>query len=234
MAPIPSEPNVGFLHPKVLLLSAGVSVSVFVSYRFYLRYVRRIRTYLDLTPEIIDNRRQLYGRVTRVGDGDNFRFYHTPGGIFMGWGWLRKIPVKRDELKDETLMIRLCGVDAPERAHWGNPAQPFSEEALLWLREYVNGKNVVVTPYSIDQYKRVVARAQVWKWTGKKDVSAEMLKMGLAVVYEGKTGAEFGTNESWYRSLEAKAKKLRKGVWSLGKKLTTPSEYKRVHYKGDS
>lgn len=151
----------------------------------------------------------------------------------MGWGWLRKIPVKRDELKDETLMIRLCGVDAPERAHWGNPAQPFSEEALLWLRGYVNGKNVVVTPYSIDQYKRVVARAQVWKWTGKKDVSAEMLKLGLGVVYEGKTGAEFGDNESWYRRLEARAKKLRKGVWSLGKKLTTPAEFKRVHYKGD-
>ena len=33
-------------------------------------------------------------------------------------GWLRKIPTTRKDLKDETLMIRLCGVDAPEGAHF--------------------------------------------------------------------------------------------------------------------
>ena len=106
--------------------------------------------------------------MTRVGDGDNFRFYHTPGGLLMGWGWLRKIPTTRKELKDETLMIRLCGIDAPEGAHFGKPAQPFADDALNWLRGYVDGKYVTITPYSIDQYKRVVARAQIWKWTGKK------------------------------------------------------------------
>lgn len=117
--------------------------------------------------------------MTRVGDGDNFRFYHTPGGLLMGWGWLRKIPTTRKELKDETLMIRLCGIDAPEGAHFGKPAQPFADDALNWLRGYVDGKYVTITPYSIDQYKRVVARAQIWKWTGKKDVSAEMLKQDM-------------------------------------------------------
>ncbi|KAK7680990.1 putative endonuclease lcl3 [Cerrena zonata] len=235
MAPIPHDKveEIGLLHPKVLLLLAGVTTSLFISYRFYRRYVRRIRNYLDLTPDILEGNRQLYGKVTRVGDGDNFRFYHTPGGVFMGWGWLRQVPTKRNELKDETLMIRLCGVDAPERAHWGKPAQPFSEEALGWLQDYVFGRYVVVTPYLIDQYKRVVARAQVWKWTGKKDVSAEMLKTGLGVVYEGKVGAEFGEQESWYRSLEARAKRFRRGVWSLGKNLTTPSEFKKIHYRND-
>ena len=106
--------------------------------------------------------------------------------MVFGWGWLRKIPTTRKDLKDETLMIRLCGVDAPEGAHFGKPAQPYSKEALYWLREYVDGKYVTITPYSIDQYKRVVARAQIWKWTGRKDVSAEMLKVGYAIVYEGK------------------------------------------------
>ncbi|KAK6465189.1 hypothetical protein DFJ63DRAFT_310290 [Scheffersomyces coipomensis] len=225
--------EVSLFHPKVLLLSAGVTTTVLLSYRFYRRYVRRIRNYLDITPEILDNHQRLYGYVTRVGDGDNFRFYHTPGGILMGWGWLRQIPTNRSLLKDETLMIRLCGVDAPERAHWGKPAQPFSEEALNWLHAYLNGRYVSITPFSIDQYKRVVARAQVWKWTGKKDVSAEMIKEGLAIIYEGKVGAEFGDNESFYRKLEAKAKSLKKGVWSLGKKLTTPGEFKKLYYRGD-
>ncbi|EGV61649.1 putative endonuclease lcl3 [Yamadazyma tenuis] len=222
--------DVTILHPKVLLLSAGITTSVIFGYRFYKRYLRRIRTYLDLTPDILDNHIQLYGRVTRVGDGDNFRFYHTPGGVLAGWGWLRHVPTARSALKDETLMIRLSGIDAPERSHWGKPAQPLSEEALEWLKSYVNGRNVVITPYSIDQYKRVVARAQVWQWTGRKDVSAQMIKEGLAVVYESKVGAEFGIYEGWYRSLEAKAKKLKKGVWGL-RKFQSPGAFKKMYYK---
>ncbi|KAL6015654.1 putative endonuclease lcl3 [Candidozyma auris] len=165
--------------------------------------------------------------MTRVGDGDNFKFYHTPGGVLLGWGWLRKIPTKPSVLKNETLMIRLCGVDAPENAHFGKPAQPYSKEALEWLKDFLLGRSVTITPYSIDQYKRVVARAQVWKWTGRKDVSAEMLRQGLGLVYEAKYGAEFGDNEAWYRKLEAKAKRKKKGLWSLGRKLVTPGEFKR-------
>ncbi|KAK6204496.1 uncharacterized protein RJT21DRAFT_116918 [Scheffersomyces amazonensis] len=228
-----AAPDISLFHPKVLLLSAGISTSIILGYRVYRRYIRRIRTYLDITPEILDKNHRLYGYVTRVGDGDNFRFYHTPGGILLGWGWLRQIPTGRTALKDETLMIRLCGIDAPERAHWGKPAQPYSEEALNWLNDYLIGRYVSITPYSIDQYKRVVARAEVWKWNGKKDVSAEMIKSGLAMVYEGKVGAEFGNNESWYRTLESRAKYLKKGLWSLGKKLTTPGEYKKIHYRGE-
>lgn len=145
----------------------------------------------------------------------------------LGWGWLRKIPTKPLVLKNETLMIRLCGVDAPENAHFGKPAQPYSKEALEWLKDFLLGRSVTITPYSIDQYKRVVARAQVWKWTGRKDVSAEMLRQGLGLVYEAKYGAEFGDNEAWYRKLEAKAKRKKKGLWSLGRKLVTPGEFKR-------
>ncbi|EGW32603.1 uncharacterized protein SPAPADRAFT_153741 [Spathaspora passalidarum NRRL Y-27907] len=230
MAPVTNTPpEVSILHPKVLLFTAGLTTSIFLSYRFYKRYIRRIRNYLDLTSSILNNRQSLYGYVTSVPDGDNFRFYHTPGGRLLGWGWLRSIPTTRAALKDETLMIRLCGVDAPECSHFGKPAQPYSQEALQWLREYINGRYVTITPYSIDQYKRVVARAQIWKWNGRKDVSAEMLKRGIAVVYEGKVGAEFGDNESWYRKLEAKAKKLKRGMWSLGKKLQTPSAYKKLY-----
>lgn len=219
--------SVSFLHPKVVLLSVGFTACGFLSYRMYARYVRRVRNYLDLTPEMMDGKRKLFGKVTRVGDGDNFRFFHTPGGIFLGWGWARHVPTARAALKDETLMIRLCGVDAPEGAHFGKPAQPYSGEALMWLRNYLDGRSVTITPFSIDQYKRVVARGQVWKWTGNKDISAEMLREGLGVVYEAKYGAEFGENELWYRQLEATAKRKKKGLWSLGKKLVTPGEYKK-------
>lgn len=222
--------EVTILHPKVLLLSAGITTSLIFGFKVYKRYLKRVSNYLDLTPDILENHRRLYGKVTRVGDGDNFRFYHTPGGIFTGWGWLRHVPTNRSELKDQTLMIRLLGVDAPERLHFGKPAQPMSEEALIWLQEYLNGRYVTITPYSIDQYKRVVARAQVWKWTGFKDVSAEMIKRGLAIIYESKYGAEFGDNEDWYRSLEKRAKRLKKGVWSL-RKFQTPGAFKKIYFK---
>ncbi|CAI5757007.1 unnamed protein product [Candida verbasci] len=231
MPPLPSTSigsDISIFHPKVLLLSASITTTIIFSIKFYRQYLKRIRTYLDITPRILDNNQKLYGYVTRVGDGDNFRFYHTPGGWLSGWGWLRKIPTASSILKDDTLMIRLCGIDAPERAHFGRPSQPYSEEALNWLKSYVENKFVTITPYSIDQYKRIVARAQVWKWSGKKDVSAEMLKQGLAVVYEGKIGAEFGDNEAWYKRIESRSKWLKKGIWSQ-KKLVTPGEFKKKH-----
>ncbi|KAI3402972.2 LCL3 [Candida oxycetoniae] len=234
ISPTTKGQDVGILHPKVLLFSAGIAVSAILGYRIYRRYFKRIRTILDLTPEILEDNQKLYGYVTRVGDGDNFRFYHTPGGWLLGWGWLRHVPLKNKIImRDETLMIRLCGVDAPERAHFGKPAQPFSEDALEWLRNYVYGRYVTITPYSIDQYKRIVARCQVWKWSGKKDVSAEMLKNGVAIVYEGKANAEFGDCEDWYRRLEKRAKWFKRGVWSLGSKMITPGDFKRVHYRGE-
>lgn len=223
--------EVGILHPKVLILSLGVSTSVILSFRVYKRHFSRIRSYLDLTPDMLEGNRKLFGRVTRVGDGDNFRFYHMPGGVFLGWGWLKHVPTKKADLKEQTLMIRLCGVDAPEMPHWGKPGQPYAEEALKWLKGYLLGRNVVVTPYLIDQYKRVVARAQVWKWTGRKDISAEMLKRGLGVVYESKVGAQFGGKENYYRKLEARAKRWHRGLWSLGKNLKTPGEFKKIYYK---
>lgn len=222
--------EVSILNPRVILLSSGISASLFLSYRIFNRYFRRIQTYLNLTPNMLNGRRKLYGKVTRVGDGDNFRFFHTPGGPWLGWGWLRKVPEGRTNLQNETLMIRLCGVDAPERAHFGKPAQPFSEESLIWLQNYLLNRSVTITPYSIDQYKRLVARVQVWKLTGRKDVSAEMLRNGIGVVYEAKTGAQFGGNESWYRKLELQAKKKKRGLWMLGNKLVTPGQFKKSNF----
>lgn len=51
--------------------------------------------------------------------------------------------------------------------------------------------------------------------------------MGLATIYEAKTGAEFGQVEREYRDAEAKARKGKKGIWSLTKgEFESPREYK--------
>jgi endonuclease YncB( thermonuclease family) len=60
------------------------------------------------------------------------------------------------ELKDETLHIRIAGVDAPEAAHFGNPAQPHSQESLDWLRQTILGKSMRCQLLRKDQYNRIV------------------------------------------------------------------------------
>jgi hypothetical protein len=60
------------------------------------------------------------------------------------------------ELKNETLHIRISGVDAPECAHFGNPAQPHSAESLEWLKSTLMGKRMRVQLLRKDQYNRIV------------------------------------------------------------------------------
>ncbi|ODQ77351.1 hypothetical protein BABINDRAFT_163609 [Babjeviella inositovora NRRL Y-12698] len=214
--------------PSVIVLSTGIAASLFLGARVVSK-LRRIPQAIQIPPQYL-HKKTLFGKVTSVGDGDNFRFYHTPGGFLTGWGWLRATPpINKRGYGKETLSVRLCGVDAPERAHWGNPAQPFSEEALIWLRSYLMGRRVRIKPLSIDQYQRVVAKCWVLRYTGWKDVSAEMIKNGIGVVYEGKTSAEFDGQEERYKRLEAMAKKRRRGLWGVNGALQTPGEYKKVH-----
>lgn len=80
----------------------------------------------------------------------------------------------------------------------------------------------------------------VRKWLLKKDVGLEMLKIGLATVYEAKTGAEFGAFEEKYRAAERNARERKIGMWTkpsliqrLGGASTkapeSPREYKNRH-----
>ena len=211
------------LAPVVLLTSVCIG-----SYAFYRSYLRRIPQ-ASLIHKKFWRRRSLFGYVTRVGDGDNFRLYHTPGGRLAGWGWLpwRQVPTEGKKLKDMTVHIRLAGVDAPELAHFGQPEQPLAKEALDWLTKYVLHRRVRAYVYRKDQYDRAVATVYIRKWLLRRDVGLQMIKRGLATVYEAKSGAEFGALEEIYRKAESRAKVKRRGIWA-GKKqdIETPRKYK--------
>ncbi|KAK0656827.1 nuclease domain-containing protein [Cercophora newfieldiana] len=223
----------GFILPG---LAVGFAVGFWVFWRSYLR---RLNGAGHITPGYF-RKRSLFGKVTSVGDGDGFHLFHTPGGRLAGWGWLRTVPKERKELKGRTISIRLAGVDAPEAAHFGRPAQPYSAEAMDFLQDYILGRRVRAYIYKRDQYERIVATVFVRKppFFLRKDVGKELLKRGLATIYESKTGAEFGgpAMEKSYRTVEAVAKRKKKGIWSVeragflgfGKKeaLETPREYK--------
>ncbi|KAK2606179.1 putative endonuclease lcl3 [Conoideocrella luteorostrata] len=199
--------------------------------QLYANYLRRIPGAAFVRPGFFRSR-SLFGRVTSVGDGDNFHLFHTPGGKAVGWGWLRRIPETRKELKDRTIPIRLAGIDAPEGAHFGRPAQPFSSEALNWLSHYILHRNVRAHIYKRDQYNRIVATVYVRRFLIRRNVGLEMVKRGLATTYEAKSGGEYGGMKAAYEKAEAKAKKKRKGMWS-GKPsdFESPREYKS-RYQG--
>ena len=133
--------------------------------------------------------------------------------------------------------IRIAGIDAPEGAHFGHPAQPYSKEALDWLTSYILHRRVRAYVYKKDQYNRAVATVYVRRWLLRRDVGYQMLKLGLATVYEAKTGAEFGPGlEEKYRKAEWWAKRKRKGLWGGAKKkdFETPRDYKIKHGHSDS
>lgn len=81
--------------------------------------------------------------------------------------------------------------------------------------------------YKRDQYERVVATVWVRRFLVRKDVGMEMLKAGLATVYEAKMGAEFGDFEEKYRKAEELAKRKKLGMWSgKAEDYESPRDYK--------
>ncbi|KAI4122994.1 MAG: hypothetical protein LQ338_005502 [Usnochroma carphineum] len=214
--------------PRNVVPVAILTGSTLLLSTFYRSYLKRIPQAINIAPSFW-RKRSLFGRVTSVGDADNFRIFHTPGGRLAGWGWLpwRRVPKTSKELKDNTVHIRIAGIDAPELAHFGRPAQPFSKEAFDFLTSYILHRRVRAYIYKRDQYDRAVATVYVRKWLLRRDVGLQMLKRGLATVYEAKSGAEFGKLEDKYRSTEKWAKLKKKGMWSGNRKgYESPRDYK--------
>ncbi|KAF9560333.1 SNase-domain-containing protein [Agrocybe pediades] len=217
------------------------SVSALSAALVYRRYGRRVRNSDWVTPRLLTRKRWLKGVVTSVGDADNFRFFHTP--TLAGYTWpikFRSIPSITKELKDETIHIRIAGVDAPESSHFGKQAQPYAAESLEWLRNKVLGQTVYCQLLRKDQYSRVVAQVQLpprvlpgFLFNGTS-LPAEMLKAGVATVYE-QAGAEYGRlGKEGYLKLEAEARAAKRGLWGFTKNPESPAEYKRRHAAASS
>lgn len=93
-----------FTEPRTLIPTLLLTSSILLAVRFHRQYLRRFPDAPSISPSFL-RRRSVFGQVTSVGDGDNFRIYHTPGGRLAGWGWLpwKKVPANKKELKDNTV-----------------------------------------------------------------------------------------------------------------------------------
>ncbi|KAI9596632.1 hypothetical protein BDF19DRAFT_438097 [Syncephalis fuscata] len=226
-------------YSEVVAAAAAVTTTAIV-YRVYGRNIRRYSTASEIPTRMLKGQRRMTGVCTAVRDGDTFRLYHTPLSPL-----LTRIPQTRKALQGKTLSIRLAGIDAPEAAHFGMPAQPFSDEARRWLEARLLHRTILFTPYSVDRYGRLVAGVWIrpvgchWLPFGlpllnwlRSDISLKMLRSGLATVYTGQD-AEYGNRHDRYKLAEQLARARYRGVWSLSdKKRVLPGEHKRVYLRG--
>lgn len=97
-----------FLEPRTLVPTLLLTSGILISVRIHRNYLRRIPDAPSISPSFL-RRRSVFGQVTSVGDGDNFRIFHTPGGRLAGWGWVpwKKVPTAKKDLKDNTVRRRL-------------------------------------------------------------------------------------------------------------------------------
>ena len=107
------------------------------------------------------------------------------------------------------IKIRLEGIDAPERD------QAFGTKSKSSLSDLVGGKTVIVRKTGTDKYRRTLARIVI----DRKDVSAEMLTLGMAWHYK-----EYSKDEDLAR-LETVAKVAKIGLWAEANVLP-PWEYR--------
>lgn len=119
------------------------------------------------------------------------------------------------DITGEAHRIRLAMIDAPESE------QPFGTESTKKLSELLRQSTVRLKVKCIDKYNREVA----FVYCEGKDVSAEMLKDGMALHYH----MNFDKCEI-YDKFEAAAKRWHKGLWSQ-EKIEKPWDFRRKHRK---
>jgi endonuclease YncB( thermonuclease family) len=112
--------------------------------------------------------------------------------------------IKVLEGEKQLLRIRLAFCDAPEKK------QAFGTRAKQAMSELVFGKDIELRPHAIDRYGRAVAQVEV----DGKDIGFEMVRQGLAWVYDRYiTEASIEIQET-YRKAQEEAKANRLGLWS--------------------
>lgn len=118
-------------------------------------------------------------------------------------------------------LVRLLGIDAPETSKAKDqPGQPFSARSRRHLAERVLNRCVELTAYGDDRYGRRLAIIHL----ERVNINLEMVLLGLAEVYRGRTPDEF--NRRPYEKAEAEARRSGRGMWIQGASYRSPIDWK--------
>jgi micrococcal nuclease len=123
---------------------------------------------------------------------------------------------------DIEIKVRLVGIDAPETSRKKHdPGQPYSQKSKEYLAALVLNKTVDIRGYGLDRYGRVLGVIHF----ENRDINLEMVKAGLAEVYQGKPPKGFDLAP--YLEAEQGAREAKKGMWSLGEKYISPRDWRK-------
>lgn len=119
------------------------------------------------------------------------------------------------------LNVRLAGIDAPEVAKTrGNKlGQEYGTEAREYLNKAVKGKKIEVRQVDLDPFNRPVVEI----FDKSLNINLHLVEEGFAEVYRGKTKR---LDKGLYHQAEEKAKKAKKGIWSIAK-YQSPKEFRQ-------
>ena len=121
--------------------------------------------------------------------------------------------------------IRLCGIDAPEIAHDGNPGQPLGDASKAYLQHLINQGNgqVAIVPIERDRYGRIVA--EVFTPDPERFLQQDLLTAGMAYVYP--QYIDSCPNAQAMQQAEAIAQQQHLGVWNNNHQR--PWDYRQSH-----
>jgi endonuclease YncB( thermonuclease family) len=131
---------------------------------------------------LVSHSEVLRGRVVGVSDGDTITVL--------------------DETKQRHV-VRLMGIDAPERA------QAFGQMAKQSLSDLVFNRDVSVTWFKKDRYGRTVGQVYV----DDTDVCLEQIKRGLAWHYKRYEREQSVEDRTRYADAEEQARISKSGLW---------------------
>ena len=84
-------------------------------------------------------------------------------------------------------------------------------------------KVVEIKYYGLDRYYRVLGVI----FLEDKNINLEMIRAGLAEVYQGKPPKGFDSKP--YLHAEKENREVKRGMWVLGDKYVSPKEWRKMH-----
>jgi micrococcal nuclease len=126
---------------------------------------------------------------------------------------------------DIVMYVLLAGIDAPELSSQNQePDQPYARAAKRYLERLILNKTVEIKGCSIGPYPYNDLIGIVY--VGNTNVNIAMIGKGLAEVSAGEPPA--GLSIEPYIQAEKEAKAAGRGIWSLGDKYVSPSEWRKA------
>jgi len=159
----------------------------------------------------------------------SFLLFLFPFGSYAGQfevTWVFDGDTFKAEGQNIEIIVRFIAIDAPEISYKkGEPSQPFSNQSKKALMDLILNRIVEIKGYGLDKHNRLLAVV----FFGGKNIGVEMIRQGLAEVYQGEMPDNFDIKD--YKQAEFDAKTARRGMWNQGNNYISPREWREREWR---